>query len=116
MLKLKDLENRVYSGKACVGFDYIVKDENEKNKKLFEARFRKVDDENEEHWNLLIVLDHTRDADSQVYNFGYIMPKKNLPLELIAATGLKYFQLYLKEEVQIKINYDFTLGEVLKGM
>ena len=116
MIKLKDLENRVYSGKACVGFDYIVKDENEKNKKLFEARFRKVDDENEEHWNLLIVLDHTRDADSQVYNFGYIMPKTGLPLELIAATGLKYFQLYLKEEVQVKINYDFTLGEVLKGM
>lgn len=115
MLKLKDLENRVYSGKACVGFDYIVKDENEKNKKLFEARFRKVK-EDEEHWNLLIVLDHTRDADSQVYNFDYIMPKAGLPLELIAATGLKYFQLYLKEEVQIKINYDFTLGEVLKCM
>ena len=115
MLKLKDLENRVYSGKACVGFDYVVKDENEKNKKLFEARFRKVK-EDEEHWNLLIVLDHTRDADSQVYNFDYIMPKTGLPLELIAATGLKYFQLYLKEEVQTKINYDFALGEVLKGM
>lgn len=115
MLKLKDLENRVYSGKACVGFDYIIKDENEKSKKLFEARFRKVK-EDEEQWNLLIVLDHTRDADSQVYNFDYIMPKTGLPLELIAATGLKYFQLYLKEEVQIKINYDFALGEVLKGM
>lgn len=115
MLNLKDLENRVYSGKTCIGFDYVVKDKTEKSKNLFEARFRKVK-ENEEQWNLLIVLDHTRDADSQVYNFGYIMPRAGLPLELIAATGLKYFQLYLKEEVQNKINYDFILGEVLKGM
>ena len=27
MLELKDLENRIYSGKQCVGFDYILKDE-----------------------------------------------------------------------------------------
>ena len=114
MLALKDLENRVYSGKTCVGFDYIVKDENEKNKKLFEARFRVGQSENE--WVMSIVLSRTRDADSQVYNFRYVMPKSNLPLALIAATGLKYFQLYLKEEVQAKSNIDFELGNILQGM
>ena len=32
------------------------------------------------------------------------------------ATGLKYFQLYLKEEIQTKSGYDFALGEILRGM
>ena len=112
MLTLKDLDNRVYSGKICTEFNYILKDE--KRKPKFRANFTRGQEENE--WRMRIVLDRTRDADSQVYTFGYIMPRSNLPLELIAATGLKYFQLYLKEEVQTKIDYDFALGDVLKGM
>ena len=63
-----------------------------------------------------IIFDRTRDKDTEVYNFNYIMPRSNLPLELIAATGLKYFQLYIKEEIQLKSNLDFELGEILKGM
>lgn len=112
MLELKDLENRIYSGKQCVGFDYILKDE--KGKPQFEARFRPGAQNNE--WCMTIVLDRTRDADSQVYSFDYIMPKSGLPIGLIAATGLKYFQLYLKEEIQTKSGYDFALGEILRGM
>ena len=113
MLTLKDLDNRVYSGKICLEFSYILKDD--KGKPKFRANFiRGQEDEN--GWQMCVVLDRTRDADSQVYIFRYIMPKLNLPLELIAATGLKYFQLYLKEEVQTKSEYDFMLGDVLKGM
>ena len=112
MLTLKDLENRIYSGRICVGFDYVLKDE--KGKPQFEARFKHGDEMN--HWNMNIVLGRTRDTDSQVYNFSYVMPRAGLPLELIAATGLKYFQLYLEEEIQAKVNYDFMLGEILKGM
>ena len=96
MLTLKDLDNRVYSGKICSEFSYILKDD--KGKPKFRANFARGKEENE--WQMRIVLDRTRDADSQVYTFRYIMPKSNLPLELIAATGLKYFQLYLKEEIQ----------------
>ena len=118
MIKLKDLQNRVYSGKMCTRFEYNLIDEsradNDPKRNCFVARFERGQEENE--WNMYVVLKRTRDADSQVYSFGYIMPKTGLPLELIAATGLKYFQLYLKEEVQTKIDYDFVLGEVLKGM
>ena len=112
MIVLKDLQNRIYSGKQCIGFDYIVK--NEKGEIKFEARFRAGNEKNE--WKMQIVFDRTRDKDSEVYGFGYIMPRSGLPLELIAATGLKYFQLHLKEEIQQKISYDFLLGEILKGM
>lgn len=112
MLTLKDLDNRVYSGKTCSEFSYSLKDE--KGQTKLKANFWRGQEQNE--WQMRIVLDRTRDADSQVYTFGYIMPKSNLPLELIAATGLKYFQLLLKEEIQAKSEYDFALGDVLKGM
>lgn len=112
MIVLKDLQNRIYSGKQCIGFDYIVK--NEKDEIQFEARFRAGTEKNE--WVMRIVFDRTRDKDSEVYGFGYIMPRSGLPLELIAATGLKYFQLYLKEEISQKVSYDFLLGEILKDM
>lgn len=111
MIVMKDLQNRVYSGKVCMRFEYefVV------NKKRIIAYFdRSI--ENPTEWNMQIILGRTRDKDSEVYNFGYMMPRDNLPLELIAATGLKYFQLHVKEEVQAKSNMDFELGEILKGM
>lgn len=114
MLKLKDLQNRVYSGKICVRFEYaILVDE-----RLIYARFTKQPNKDSQpnEWNMEIILGRTRDKDSEVYNFGYVMPRDGLPLELIAATGLRYFQLYLKEEVQAKSNMDFELGNILQGM
>lgn len=112
MIRFKDLQNKVYSGKACVQCEYgILVDEN----KYVYAKFSRQLDKPTE-WNMQIVLGRTRDKDSEVYNFGYIMPKDNLPLELIIATGLKYFQLHIKEEIQLKSNLDFQLGNILMGM
>ena len=114
MLVLKDLENRVYSGKQCTRFEYVIKLNNESKDQVI-ARFeRKL--VNPTEWTMRIVFDRTRDKDSEVYNFGYIMPRDGLPLELIAATGLRYFQLHIKEEVQAKSNLDFELGNILQGM
>ena len=112
MLTLKDLENRVYSGKVCMRFEcFLVSDDVQ-----FTAKFerRKPKDSNE--WNMQIILDRDRDKDSEVYNFGYVMPRENLPLELIAATGLRYFQLHIKEEIQRKSIMDLMIGEVIQGM
>ena len=112
MLKLKDLQNRVYSGKDCVRFECIVPVD--KDHKILATFHKVVNDQNT--WNMQVIIDRTRDKDSEVYNFGYVMPRAGLPLELIAATGLKYFQLYLKEEIQAKSNLDFELGNILQGM
>ena len=113
MIILGDLKNRVYSGKDCIEFTIDVNDE--KDKELFRVYFRR-NKKDVKQWNMQVVLERTRDADSQVYNFDYIMPKENLPLALICATGLRYFQMYLKEEIQRKSEYDFTLGEMIRGM
>lgn len=112
MISFKDLENKVYSGRTCTGFECTVKPDEEH---WIQAVFKR-NSENKNQWNMRVVIDRTRDKDSEVYNFGYIMPKDTIPLELVAATGLKYFQLYLKEEVQLKSNLDFALGEITNGV
>lgn len=111
MLDLKQLVNRIYKGKDCVAFDYELT--NEKGEQMLQARYALI---GPNEWQMRIVFDRTRDADSQVYTFGYVMPKSGLPLPLIAATGLRYFQLYLKEEIQTKQLIDFGIGEVVEGM
>ena len=45
MLTLKDLDNRVYSGKICSEFSYILKDD--KGKPKFRANFARGQEENE---------------------------------------------------------------------
>lgn len=67
-------------------------------------------------WRMQIVLPRDRDCDSQVYTFDYILPREGIDLCTIAAIGLKYFQMKLKEEIQSKSNFDFTIGELLKDM
>lgn len=116
MLRLKDLKNRVYVGKQCVRFDVPIQvaDGSQVMAQFTKSVHDGAVDGNV--WKVRCILDRTRDKDSDVYNFSYVMPKDNLPLELIAATGLRYFQLYLKEEVQSKMDMDFYLGGILEGM
>lgn len=111
MIKLKNLQNRVYDGKECIKFECIIPMDKDH---WLTAAFQKMQSPRE--WKMQIIFDRTRDKDSEVYNFGYIMPRSGLPLELIAATGLKYFQLHIKEEIQTKSNLDFALGTILEGM
>lgn len=113
MIKFGELKNKVYRNKECVQFEYGIP--LNEGKHVYYAKFNRQEN-NSLEWNMQIIFGRTRDKDSEVYNFGYIMPREGLPLELIAATGLKYLQLHIKEEVQAKSNLDFTLGEILTGM
>lgn len=122
MIKLKELINRVYGGKEdkeCVSFEYQVLDTdmvaNNPERNCFAARYqRSVADT--KRWRMQVVLPRDRDCDSQVYTFDYVLPKDGMDLVLIAAIGLKYFQMRIKEEIQRKSNWDFVLGELLKDM
>lgn len=112
MIRLKDLQNRVYSGKCCMRFEYEFDVSKEKT---VCAVFKRVS-ENANTWKMSIVFERTRDKDSEVYNFMYALPKDDVPLELVAAVGLRYFQLHIKEEVQMKSNMDFLIGEIIEGV
>lgn len=115
MLTLKDLLNRVYSGKQCTRFEVTIP-VGDGNQQL--AQFTRERREGYENsvWCMRVILERTRDKDSEVYTFEYVMPRDNLPLELIAATGLKYLQLYLKDEIQKKTEMEFSIGEIIQGM
>jgi hypothetical protein len=111
MIKQSDLMNRANINGMCVDFDYYIQvDENR-----IRCRFTR-DKRAPSIWNMMVVLKRTRDADSQVYNFSYQIPKQNMDLTMITAIGLKYFQMYLKEEVQLKSSLDFAIGEITSGM
>lgn len=111
MIKQSDLKNRACADGNCIDFDYYI----ECDEKRIRFRFTR-DKNNLLVWNMMVIIKRTRDADSQVYNFGYQLPKENMDLTMVAAIGLKYFQMYLKEEVQFKFNLDFALGEITNGM
>ena len=108
MIERKNIENRVYDGKQCVGFSVYI----EIDGKKYEFKYTR---ENETTWRMLFVLDRTQDSDSQVYNVRYTLPSKSIPLETLAATGLMLFQSTLQNEVSIKSLINFSLGEILNG-
>lgn len=112
MIKQSDLVNRMAINGVCVDFDYFIKVTNE-----HKIRCRFTRSKNElRTWNMTIVLERTRDADSQVYSFDYQLPRDGMDLTMVVAIGLKYFQLYLREEVQMKSNIEFVLGDVTSNM
>ena len=112
MIKQSDLVNRMAINGVCVDFDYFL---NIENGPRVRCRFSR-DKSDLKMWCMCIVLERTRDADSQVYSFNYQLPKDNMDLTMVAAIGLKYFQLHLREEIQLKSNIEFCLSEVTANM
>lgn len=113
MLTVKDIQNRVYSGKSCIGFDYVLQMEDAND---IEFHFRRSL-ENALVWQIQVVIDRaTMECNDDVYRLAYVLPKEGIPLEMILAIGLRYIQLIVKEEVQKKSNIDFELGDRLAGM
>lgn len=119
MINLKDLINRVYSSKECVSFDMFMEDDskskNDSSRFMFEANYRR-NPNNPLEWTMRVVLPRTRDNDHQIYEFDYVLPKSGLALTLIAAMGLKFFQLRLQEEIQMKSDWNFTIGDIIKDI
>lgn len=138
MIVQKDLVNRTYFGKHCIGFDYMldihkgfrplrcsytrasvqglidqqqVGDDGELEKEV-----PQLEDEATRTWLLSVTVPRVDRADSQNYYIGYTMPKSNLPLELICATGLAYLQREFQRETQYKSLADFEIGQLIAGM
>lgn len=117
MLKRKDLMFlRHNKEKKLIGFSYIVKGEESGE----EVEYVKVDwrkGNGTGVWRMRALLDiDVFPGNQEVYNIDYQMPRDGMPVELIAATGLKYLQLSFREEVQKKSNIDFAIGDIVKDM
>lgn len=116
MLSLKDLENRVYSGKECVGFQLSLSNGSSCSINATFSREGSTGIEMSPKWTMLVLIPRTAFKDSDVYCIHYEMPRNDLPLTLVAACGLRLLQAQLKEEVQSKSDLDFLIGDITKGM
>lgn len=117
MIKMKDLMRRKYDGSKCIGFEYEVKghDGNE----LLCLKFSKpkvnvAQEPTGEVWKVTTLNDHANVI--QAYNIAYEMPHENLPLELIAATGIRYLYMELNDEIKYKELVCQGMREALGGM
>lgn len=109
-IKFKDCINRSYFDKKCVKFSYILSDED--NNFGLEITFKRDIRVNENLWTMDIIIPNDEIAESQLYHITYQMPKSNMSMELIATTGLKLWQTYLKSEIQAKSLIDITIGDL----
>lgn len=117
MIALKQLINRQYEGKKPVEFEYrldLGKDENSKPITTSFVFQRASVESNV--WMMKTQFNRTANSDTQCYYIGFEMPRDNLPLELICATGLRYFKLQMQQEIQFRSNIDFSIGAVTEGM
>lgn len=112
-MELKELTNRKYDGNDCIGFTYSVKEETSDTE--IEFKFTRKSKESR-LWQMEVNLPRTINADMQCYIFPYEMPRDNMQLTLICATGITYFHVYLKDEISFKSMIDFELGEITRNM
>ncbi len=115
MIKLRELEHREYENKKCTYFEYKCKNDDDL---LFVARFEFVGDDSIDIWDMQIVLPSTSNGigESQVYYKSFALPKKGIGIDLVCATGLRYFQLCLKDEIQRKMLMDFAITDCAGDM
>lgn len=83
MLKQKDLFNKAFVGRDCVGFELPIANG---DKTIFtKAVYTKLD---EITWRIELQLDKTDRRDRIYYDAVYTMPKTNMPITTVATTGL----------------------------
>ena len=114
MVTINELKNRVNATerRICVAFEYEVGGQ----KFVFTRHAENIPSEHDKIWYLETHIPRTNKKDTENWYIAYVMPKAELPLPLICATGLRYYQNQLKEEIQHKSEMDFELGNVLEGM
>lgn len=117
-INLKEIENRKYEGKEPISFEYIIKGLEGPHGEPKELRvwFEKV---NSEEYGLLVgkpVYKVFTIIDSIVYEKIYQMPKSDMSLELVVATGLNVLRAAILEEIAFKETLNYTILDIVKGM
>lgn len=119
MINAADLTNRENTEvrKICVRFEYTVQFDNDVRQKfIFTRHATDVPSELDKIWLMETYTPRTANKDTEHYYFTYVLPRAEMPLELVCATGLRYYQMYLKDEVQTKSDTEFVLGQLIGGM
>lgn len=115
MINAKEIVNRQNVEKQPVGFDYKLHNDEPHAFGTDELTFHftRLD---ELVWRVSLVMQPTVEAERRLYEMVYNVPKTNLPLEMICATGLICIKYKMAELAQACSLLDFSIGEVIKGM
>lgn len=118
MITSKELINRRYNeSKECIGFTYdLIVEDSTGQPAIQTFYFKRQDDLNVKCWEVLTVVIKKEIGELKPYNIEYIIPVKNMNLEVIAATGLRHIQYIIQQELQYKSMIDFCIGDVINDM
>lgn len=118
MINIKEIVNRKYEGKELVNFEYIIKGIEGPNGEEKELRvwFEKVNPEvygiiNDKPTYKVFTID-----DGKVYEKIYIIPKSNMSLEMVVATGLNQLKWIFQTEAAHKEILSYTISDIIKDM
>lgn len=115
MISPRDVVNRKNVDKQPVGFDYkLYNDEPHAfgtDELVF--HFERLD---EMVWRVSLVMQPNDQGERRLYEVVYNIPKANLPLEMVCATGLICIKYQMAELAQACSLLDFSIGEVVNGM
>lgn len=111
MVEDKDLKLREIKDKECIAFVYDLFFNEQKN--YMRCFFHKVENR---IWQVEIWDYSTSNKSDVIYRWGYEMPKDNMSLTMICAFGLKRLQMQIKEEIQMRSELDFIIGDLVEGI
>lgn len=110
MIHQKELYNRLYEGKNCIGFTYnLVGDEGIIQRVLFNKDKNSV-------WKVSTLFRGSFVSVPQYYEIEFTMPKEDMSLVMVASIGLKWLQAYLKSELDYKMSLVLLINENTKDM
>lgn len=117
-ISLKEIENRKYDGNVPVRFEYTVKGLDGPHGETQEMRiwFESV---NPLAYGLLVGKPAYKVftiIDSVVYEKIFQMPKSEMSLEMVVATGLNLLRVTFQEEAAYKEMVNYTIAEIIKDM
>lgn len=117
MITLKELVNRQYIEKVPVSFDYLLNNDEPQAFGSDKLRFHfERLNLTGNTWRVSLVMQPTDNSERRLFEQVYEPPKSNLPLEMVAASGLIMIKYQMAELAQSCSLLDFLLGETIKGM
>ena len=115
MITPKEIVNRIYDARQPVGFDYFLSNDEPSafGTDILQFHFEKLAGLT---WRVSLVMAPTLQDTRRLYESIFELPKQNLPLEMVCATGLVCIKYQMANMVQGCSLLDFMLGEQIKGM
>lgn len=116
MLTQDSLVNRQIKDKETIAFLYRLNYESDDEGQLtLPVHFTKMIHAEQNEWNVFIRINPTVEKESQIYEFNYVLPKRDMSLITVAATGLRLFQMVLQEEIQNKHLIEFEITDLINA-